>query len=386
LQEPSYYATYGYDLFQWSYYSDKYNIEHKQEDLAQANKYRDMIPQSVRDEFVWRRNRNHEITLAMLETQFQNKLFDKIYITLDDSANYGFNKAEERQLRDFISKKGLWNCTYMYPGADEVALTMLSNAVLLNQKAPKNRVRVVYRVPSAKDYIPNYEGQPLHLSVLMQITAAGGQYVSEMNMCDVIVLVNNFNTSRQQEAPDPQTNADYSPFLAHINYAISNNKTIVFADVRYSNGGDLFFVEWVYDLTIGPKLGSFSYAGWNTAGNTLGTCISNGMLLAQFSTSVQALEANKLFTVYRFLEDARYQAYVRQQLANYVVNVAMGNTNRLDDDLQFHIKFVENGLNAELKNQIKKAYPYDLDQVQVVTLFFPWNRVFEIGFQLKKGT
>ncbi len=381
FEEPTYWAKYGEHLFEWSYYTDRYNQLHQETDLKWATKYRDMIPQSVRDEFIWRRKRNEFITATMLDLHAKMNLFERIYITLDDSADYGFNKQDERALRQIILEKGLTNSTYVYPGADEVGLTMLSHAAMSSQTQIKTRARVVYRVPYAKDFIPNYEGQPLSHSVVNQITAAGGVVVPDGAEYDVVVLVHNFNTTSQQEAPQHQSDADYSPLYVPILEAVRTNKPIVLADVRYSNGADLFFIKWIYNLAKDLKLGKFSYAGWNTAGNTLGTCISNGMLLSLFGSNPDAIRANQVFTVYRFLEDARYQAYVRQQLSNYVVNVAMGDTNRLDIDKELYSLYVQKGLNAELDNFIKKAYP-ETSALVCKDLYFPWARAFEIGFTL----
>lgn len=53
----------------------------------------------------------------------------------------------------------------MYPGADEVGLTMLSRSLVdLNQRTIN--VSLIYRDSNYKDRIPNYEGQPLNFSVL----------------------------------------------------------------------------------------------------------------------------------------------------------------------------------------------------------------------------
>lgn len=60
----------------------------------------------------------------------------------------------------------------IYPGADEVGLTMLSRlSVDYTQKTPN--LYLVFRDPNTINYIPNYEGQPMILTVQQQIAAAG---------------------------------------------------------------------------------------------------------------------------------------------------------------------------------------------------------------------
>jgi len=52
---------------------------------------------------------------------------------------------------------------------------------------------------------------------------------------------------------------------------------------------------------------SYAYSGWNTNGNTLGTAISNLLLLHLF----KAAEENALFNRIRLTEDFYYQTKVR---------------------------------------------------------------------------
>lgn len=99
-------------------------------------------------------------------------LFERFYITLDDNAEYGFNIAEARQLKDLVHRLGLQDKVNIYPGADEVGLTMLSRlAVDSSAKAPN--LYLAFRDPNTVNYIPNYEGQPMILTLQQQIHAAG---------------------------------------------------------------------------------------------------------------------------------------------------------------------------------------------------------------------
>ena len=84
--------------------------------------------------------------------------FTRIYITLDDNAQYGFNIAEANQLRQLVQQLGLQNEVAIYPGADEVQLTMLSHfSVDTLDYSPK--MYLVFRDPNKIENIPNYEGR-----------------------------------------------------------------------------------------------------------------------------------------------------------------------------------------------------------------------------------
>ena len=91
---------------------------------------------------------------------------------------------------------------------------------------------------------------------------------------DIILLVNNFSSMKQKEAPNQPSNgsiAEYSMFTPYLAYALSN-KVIGFADNRYSNGADNFLIEYMkYQHINGPyhlNMQNFAYAGWNTDGDT----------------------------------------------------------------------------------------------------------------------
>jgi len=151
------------------------------EDLAKAEEARTKVPEDIVQDFLWRRERNHQLTIDILETQSLENLFEKIFITLDDNAEYGLNKQEEEVLRRLRAKYQLENSVLIYPGADEVALSLLSN-LASSEMGTTPVVLVIYRDPSSKDRIPNYEGQPLSQTVIEQIQAAGGVITEECSL------------------------------------------------------------------------------------------------------------------------------------------------------------------------------------------------------------
>ena len=371
FEEPTYWATYGRLIYLWSFYTDRYAVLHDPADEQQVINLQKQIPADILSEFVWRRARNYNLTARILH-DYTSIYFERIWLTLDDNAPYGLNKAEERRLIQLINDPSI-NISAkvnIYPGADEVSLTMLSQIVvnIKESTGEKPTFAVHYRNSTTQNYIPNYEGAPLNASVLKQIHAAGGQLINESSSttADILVLVNNWSTETQEEASAQQTCADYSPLTVPPSTSL-----IVYADVRYSNGGDRCFSEWIRNRT---SLGSYTYAGWNTNGNTLGTCLSNGVLIHYYQTSQSALKENRRFTLYRFVEDVHYQAYLRQLLAAYLTMVSHDPSDQLNNDLNFYETFVEKGF---------KVYANGITpEFQVNNVYYPWNRTFEIGFEL----
>ena len=123
-----------------------------------------------------------------------------------------------------FSTLGLGSSVKIYPGADEVGLTML--AKMSTQFAPNYnpavplQVFVVYRNQTTQDYVPNYEGQPMNLTVLEQIEAAGGVIANvSQKDADVVLLVNNFNVcslSFSSSFLPPSSSFFYLSFLKYF--------------------------------------------------------------------------------------------------------------------------------------------------------------------------
>ncbi|MEJ6950465.1 DUF4127 family protein [Natronospora cellulosivora (SeqCode)] len=366
-EEPDFWQWHGKDIFDYSYYNHRYKVLQNEKDIVKACKIKKDIPDKYLDEFLWRRKRNHQLTKKILDYQKTLNLFENIYITLDDNADYGFNKEEEYILRDIVKNNKLQDKVNIYPGADEVGLTILAK-LATTTKGIMPKFQLVYRNPESRNYIPNYEGQSLDQTIKEQITGAGG-FISQDK--DIILIINNFEQEKQQEAREQSRNDDdqYQVFED----SLSQSKQLAFADLRYSNGGDLDFAEWIHKQQI--ELGAFSYAAWNTSGNTLGTVIANSIILFLFNKK----QENQHFNTIRFLEDVSYQSSIRTDLMNYIYKTS-DSIFDLSNDLNFYTKFVSKQMEHEYK-KLKKSYklPYKLKKV-----YFPWKRTFEIGLELKE--
>ena len=163
---------------------------------------------------------------------------------------------------------------------------------------------------------------------------------------------------------------------------------IGYCDNNYANGGDLFFRYYMFNSTksVGIGLDAVAYAGWNTNGNTIGTVVANSIILTLFRDREQGSlnEANVMFNTLRILEDVYYQSRHRQDLKTYVgqINPIYGeSSSNLTADLSFYDRYSYKLLQARFAEDIKPAFAIS-DQVNLRSIFFPWNRTFEIGLCL----
>lgn len=390
FEEPWYWADYGYDIFSYSFYTDKYNQQQNISDKETAQFYESKIPKDALSEFLWRRSRNHNITLQMTDLMRLSKSksshspFQFLFITLDDNAEFGFNIREAADISAMVSLHGLSESIPIYPGADEVQMIQLSRYAT-RYVDRKVQLGIVYRDQSAANSIPNYEGQAMSATLSQQIAASGATWqvlesASSNAFYDALLLVNNFSGEQQLEASqqpmDGSTN-DFSVFAPYI--AKQQQRPVGFCDNRYSNGADASFVQFMNDqMSRDGQAGmkALTYAGWNTNGNTIGTVVANTVLLTLFRDGVN----NGAFNALRILEDMHYQAALRQELVAFVSDLSdpSETASNLVPDLEFYQRYSFKRLNAHFKN-ITATYglPWQLESI-----YYPWNRTFEIGFKL----
>ncbi|KAJ4459606.1 hypothetical protein PAPYR_4337 [Paratrimastix pyriformis] len=416
-EEPAYWAKYGRLIYQYSFYQDRYDVLHNADDLAQANKYKAQIPGDILSEFLWRRQRNMAVIEALMALQRDTHALHRVYITLDDNAEWGFNKAEERTIRGWVAQWGLGKDVFIYPGADEVALLQVAELLQTAPGArPAPRICPLWRLPQYRDRIPSYEGQAFNISVATQIQAVGGIVASTgpndcLGQADLALVVNNFD--KEGEAPDQQAtpSTDYDGMKAFLpikgrtaprywgkggtplgegphptgtipradmfrtsRAAPANVQGWGVVDKRYANGGDLSLVKWMAAQPV--DMTRVAFAAWNTAGNSLGTVLAQMVLAYLYPKGApQSLD----FTAGRLVEDVAYMASARNMLCTFL-NMANEEYDSLGSDPAFYSKFTTKALQEGLKETTAwLGIGYTIDQ-----LYYPWNRTFEIGFNLRR--
>ena len=147
----------------------------------------------------------------------------------------------------------------------------------------------------------------------------------------------------------------------------------------------------------------WTYAGWNTNGNTLGTVIANSVILTvirwfvKHSLITQSAEkychyctpcengdwkcANTYFNLLRIVEDRDWQANMRQKMVAYLQEVPSDNFNHLDSDSEFYQRFAFKSFSSKAQSIIQ-AFGLSL---QIKEVYFPWNRTFEVGISADFG-
>ena len=133
FEEPWYWEYYGRDLYEYSFFLGRYDQLGNPDDLQTANRFKSMVPAAVVEKFLWRRERNFNITSKIFQYQKELKIFESLYLTLDDSGEFGLNVNEAIALEKLAANLKL-NRTKVriYPGADEVESCLLSKMLTID--------------------------------------------------------------------------------------------------------------------------------------------------------------------------------------------------------------------------------------------------------------
>jgi hypothetical protein len=138
---------------------------------------------------------------------------------------------------------------------------------------------------------------------------------------------------------------------------------------------------------LAPRLAA--YAGWNTAGNTLGTVLAQAVLsiLMQRGAGTNDQQAAQVaFLFRRYLDDYYYQAVERTHLV-YEDLPALGLAPSMERLPEAWLAVVEERLQrrlsaagGELRNLFVQAGL--ARDVRVDNIHLPWQRLFEVGFDV----
>lgn len=293
----------------------------------------------------------------------------------------GQDDAEERCPSNIIYRdlkaRQIENLTLIH-GADELTMLLLADAV--NDQPPLG-VNIIYTNPALSDAIFPYEAAPLS-EIVAEKLALAGLVQDDESPWRIIIHT------------DPQASASVSALLE----GQTDAAYVGLADIAYTNKGD----PSLYALLNSPAVqdGLNCYAGWNTAGNALGTVLAHCRLSQTLAADypwlnhdhrLKALSAQHTFKAIRFAEDQIYQAQLSSPLRADLQNWDwMHYTNAFlpgrREDAQALLESRFAPYQADLAALFGGEHTLRIDGRQIsytiadftAALRFPWNRAFEV--------
>lgn len=368
--EPAYYEQYGWNIFQLTALRDKQELEglNKKERKLLENQLA-IIPPDALEDWMQRRQKNFAINSGLIDFDRQG-IFRFFLLGRDDTAPYSQSHKEGRDLSKLASDlpKSKFQT---FPGADQLGMVMLARAYNdLTQQIPI--IKLEYAPGAGPDSLPTYEDQKVGKSIMDHIYAAGGIVLANPLNPDLIIHMNTPLTGKTLEAESYQNTTKLTPALKQFIDSLQKNveagKPVALADISFANGADNALMAELSKRNLLDKLQA--YSGWNTAGNTMGYTVGQGMM-------AQAMDdqARKHLLAVRYLDDWAYQANIRRKLGENVLYPNQGNW--------FYLNDLKPSLIAEAEKQEKQFITEHLwFSPDRLTVDFPWNRMFEIDIKL----
>lgn len=367
-EEPDYYQSYGADIFRYTALTDKAETDgltsREKKEYAFLT---ELIPKEALKDWMNRRSKNFAASEALIDLT-RDKVFDYCVLGRDDNAPHSQTHMESRKLARHGADMSVSQFQVM-AGTDELAILMMTRAVNdLESVVPFVYVR--YNWGAGPNTIPSYSDESIDKSVRSHIIAAGGLQVSSPKRADLVLLVNTNPNGKTYEANEIENNGQPREgtkyFADLVSEAIAANEPVGIGDIAFANGADNALMEELKQRELLFKLRAFS--GWNTATNSTGFVLGQGMLSARMSDA-----ARDQLLLTRYLDDWAYQSNVRQTMAHQLgwfrgsgfyasLNEKKAAAERRSTNLMR--RFVEDNLPP-------------FDGLQDVTVTFPWNRMFE---------
>ena len=365
--EPAYYSNVGPAIFRYSQLSDKSDLhaETLLEDFEVGAFERNLAKAHLKD-WLDRRNKNMEINhqLAMLTRVGR---FEYFAIGKDDNAPLSHTHMEARKIilnNGYLSDESF----QILPGVDQLGLLLLTRAAnALSRKSPA--VYPMYVEGVGPKTIPQYSDLPLGKSVPEQVIAAGGKIVYSPDAADVVLAINTPADGTMYDSTNLSNSYYASPankrYIVNLGKMLERGVNISLADVAFSNGGDNGFMNEMSLRGFTEKLSA--YNGWNTADNTVGFAIAQGMLAPQIAKDKQLMLMRE-----RILDDWYYQSNARRII-----------TDELEKNKKEAYKYALNEMMPKIKKQAmdiisRLAVNYDITAGTKFDVVFPWNRLFEV--------
>lgn len=377
-EEPDYYGFCGQQIHQYGSIKHQFElglIEEKDFTKKSGSLLSKIKTEHLQD-YTDRRAFNIKSNLKVID--LVGSAIDFLIIPQDDSAKYGYTAIDQQIVRNKIKEQSKQFEALMYPGADEIALTLMARMVnTLNNFKPK--IYIKYASDNAKQVIPAYEDRPLDETLKYHIIACGCRVVSSVCECDMVAAVS-APAGEMSEAVLQQNNLhnygverNLTEFVLFIEDTILSGKAVTLCDNAFANGSDLELLDMLKSRNLLGKLAGF--AGWNTSSNTIGTAISMGVYFLNYGPTENYFD----FLGLRYVEDAGYCAVVRKSV-----------TDSLDKDRGLNYFLVDGKygkVSKEVKKQLEEFIVRRLgefgEKLEISDVNMPWNRMFEVGLNVK---
>lgn len=378
-------ASWRVPLGRYAEMKDRYRRTKEASYLDRIIALQTKIPPLELQRYEGARSRNFGIQQNLIRKTAEG-IFDYLILGQDDAQPFGPHIPETQKLKTLTDQLQIGGKVYFCEGVDQLSNILVSRATL-KSSGWTPRVRIVYSDDAGKRKIANYESKNVETSVRDQIVASGARpWVS-----------GDYDYTLWLNTPDPSS-ATFGRFLDTLVDEVDQGFPAGVADINLGKTGTgdsrLFDQLWNKDRMI--RL--LAYAGWNTAGNTMGTSIpaANVYLLAR-RNGVFPLKrelAQREFVLHRFVNDYAYHKYVRPAAYKLIDSLPTGSREETyGEDFEYVNHFVQKDMAEYFEKYFREQFyqkrffagsvQYQIVGSEGLRVALPWPRAYEVRLDFR---
>lgn len=350
--------SYQESLVQYAQKIDQYFFEGKK----LPNPPKD-VPYNILEEYL-SIYENTQVLVENLITLTNQGLIDHYLIGQDDAQQYGLSNKIIRELTPSLSEK-----IQFVHGADELTMLALTRRLQFKNKLS---LHIDYTNEDFKDAYFPFEAAPLEKVVQTKLHYL--QIEEDKNSPNNVIIHSDLQKVDKLKALVEKSPAAYLGIM----------------DVACTNKGDIALFEFLLQPEIWAKVDS--YAGWNTAGNTIGTELAHRVSYKYLSENIKnynkpvradALRAYLEFRYIRMAEDLVFQGILREGLNERLKKLSIDPHNIGENHQQANEILTQ--LFAPYEQTLAQAFlgDYTIGNVTFTVenvsaqIELPWSRTFE---------
>lgn len=369
--DAAYYEKWGGDIFRLGALTDKRDSDGLSgAERSELSVLEQRIPAKYLADWRERRAKNIRNNLALWDLT-EAGVIDYLLIGRDDAWPYSDSQRDLRWL--LAQREGRPDPSRLVTLAAADQLGMLLAVRAANHfRYQKPFVAAEYGAGTGAKTVPTYQDESAGANITAQIWAAGAVPVADAERADLILAVHTpFDGVTKEAASSDNTilaSASALAMAGRIDAWMNKGKAVAVADIAYGNGADNGFMAEMEKRQLLGRLAA--YGGWNTASNSAGFALGQGLLAPRMKR-----EAQQRLLAERFLDDWAYQANVRQEIIRTVLRPAGISTVRLGNERQR----VEEGT-TKLLREFAAQHLNGID-VPEFKAAHPWDRMFEVRIE-----
>ena len=316
-------------LLAYSRLADRYALCGDPEDAAKMQELEEKINPASLAQYLALFEQNERLSHALIELVKEGTL-ERLLIGQDDGEKYSIPNIEKRHLQAFLIEEQIpKEKAAIVHGADELALTLLA-AISAVRNGHSPQIFLDWNDESAPDEILPFMAISLRETAREKIAVFGGECTASAASADFVLFIS---------AGSEENLSSRRKSVERIESYLVSGTPVALVDLSRHFAAE----ETLLPLLIergAPIEGLRSYAGWNTASNSVGTALSQAAI----------------FTA------AREKAATRDEIfALHAANLKLLNNRFLED--YFYLKDVITLVNTNLKkNGTKNVYDLDLER------------------------